>query len=119
MPLLRLVLPLLVLTLFSANTYAESREAKAWELIEQGALLVDVRTTQEYAQGHLKNSLHIAYPEIVDRFNQMEIRKDLPVVLYCRSGNRSGIAYQMLTDAGYTVLHNGGGLNDLLKAAPR
>ncbi|WP_165839954.1 rhodanese-like domain-containing protein [Motiliproteus coralliicola] len=119
MSLLRLLLPLIALSLLSNGAIADSREAKAWQLIEQGALVIDVRTTEEYAQAHLKSSVHIPYPEIVARFSQMEIRKDLPIVLYCRSGNRSGIAYKMLSQAGYTALHNGGGLNDLLQAAPR
>lgn len=97
---------------------ADSREAEAWKLIEQNALVIDVRTTEEYANRHLPGTLHIPYQEIADRFAQLEIRKDREVVLYCRSGNRSGIAYKILTEQGYTQLHNGGGLGALLQARP-
>jgi phage shock protein E len=109
----------LLITIFSLSSWAESREQRAWQLIDQGALVIDVRTTGEYASGHLNNALHIPYEQVVERFDQIGIAKDRSVVLYCRSGNRSGKAEQMLTAAGYQVLHNGGGLNALLQAAPR
>ncbi len=99
----------------SLPSWAESREQQAWALIKQGALIIDVRSTEEYADGHLPYALHIPYEEIEQQFAQLELRKDRSVVLYCRSGNRSGIAYQTLENSGYTALHNGGGLNALLK----
>ena len=98
---------------------AASRETQAWQLIQQGALVIDVRTTGEYADGHLPAALHIPYQQIAERFAQLEIRKDRPVVLYCRSGNRSGIAEGILKQAGYTALHNGGGLQGLIEAYPQ
>ena len=99
-------------------SWAESREDQAWSLIQQNALVIDVRTTQEYASGHLNNSLHIPYQQIAARFAQLEIRKDRPVVLYCRSGNRAGIAEKVLFEQGYTAIHNGGGINGLVRAQP-
>ena len=103
-----------ILLTASLPSWAESREQRAWSLIEQGALIIDVRTTEEYAAGHLPYALHIPYEQIEQQFAQLELRKDRPVVLYCRSGNRAGIAYKMLENRGYTALHNGGGLNTLL-----
>lgn len=105
------------LLLLSIPSWAESREQKAWSLIEQGALIIDVRTTEEYAAGHIANALHIPYQQIEQQFTQLEIRKDRPVVLYCRSGNRSGKAYATLENLGYSALHNGGGLKALLNTA--
>ncbi len=102
----------------SQTSWAESREAKAWQLIQQDALVIDVRTTEEYANSHLDTALHIPYQQIATRFSQLEIRKDRPVVLYCRSGRRSSIAEKILLEQGYTALHNGGGLADLVRAQP-
>ncbi len=97
---------------------AETREAEAWRLIQQGELLIDVRTAEEYAAGHLPQALHIPYEQIVERFAQLGVRQDRPVVLYCRSGNRSGKAEKMLLDAGYSQPHNGGGYQALTKVSP-
>ena len=116
LPLLALLLSLCLA--LPQLSQAESRENKAWELIQQGALVIDVRTTREYAAGHLSQALHIPYQQIAERFAQLEVRKERPVVLYCRSGNRSGKAEKMLLDAGYTQLHNGGGYEALTKIAP-
>ncbi len=106
-----------LLLALSLPSWAESREQKAWSLIGQGALIIDVRTTEEYAAGHLPNALHIPYQQIAQQFTQLEVRKDRSVVLYCRSGNRSSKAYSILKDRGYSALHNGGGLKALQKAA--
>ncbi|MEH6822701.1 MAG: rhodanese-like domain-containing protein [Motiliproteus sp.] len=106
-----------LLLALSLPSWAESREQKAWSLIEQGALIIDVRTTEEYAAGHLPNALHIPYQQIAQQFAQLEVRKDRSVVLYCRSGNRSGKAYSALESSGYSALHNAGGLMALVKAA--
>ncbi|MFT5722875.1 MAG: phage shock protein E [Motiliproteus sp.] len=114
-PLLALICSILLTA--SLPSWAESREQQAWSLIEQGALIIDVRTTAEYADDHLPLALHIPYQQIERQFAQLEIRKDRAVVLYCRSGNRSGKAYKMLENQGYSALHNGGGLEGLLKAA--
>ncbi|MFT6915655.1 MAG: phage shock protein E [Motiliproteus sp.] len=114
-PLLALICSILLTA--SLPSWAESREQQAWSLIDQGALIIDVRTTAEYADNHLPQALHIPYQQIKKQFAQLEIRKDRAVVLYCRSGNRSGIAYKTLKSQGYSALYNGGGLKELLKTA--
>lgn len=122
MTLCKQVLTILLVTLSSLSlsqaSWAESREAKAWSLIQNNALVIDVRTTEEYASIHLPTSLHIPYQQIAARFAQLEIRKDRPVVLYCRSGQRAAIAEKMLLQQGYTAVHNGGGLNGLNRVKP-
>ncbi|MDP2560198.1 rhodanese-like domain-containing protein [Psychrobium sp. 1_MG-2023] len=93
----------------------QTREQQAWTKINHGALLIDVRTAQEYAQGHIKGAINIPFDQAVTLFKQLEVRKNRKVVLYCRSGNRSGKALKALTKQGYTQLHNGGGYQSLLK----
>ncbi len=112
---LLMLLPALLLSLAAR---AESREESAWQQVAAGALLVDVRTEQEYASGHLDNALLIPYQQIVEQFAARGIAKDQPVVLYCRSGNRAGVAERALRDAGYTKVFNAGGYTALAKTQP-
>ncbi|MCW9051903.1 MAG: rhodanese-like domain-containing protein [Motiliproteus sp.] len=102
---------LLILTIgFSSWLQAGEQEAKAWQMIGDGALVIDVRTTEEYAEGHIRDALHIPFQQILGQFQSLEIRKDRPVVLYCRSGRRASVAEAELAKAGFTQIFNGGGL---------
>ena len=71
-------------------------------------LLLDVRTPQEFASGHIPGAVNIAVEELAQRLS--EVPQDTPVVLYCRSGNRSGQAAQILDRAGYTDIYDLGGI---------
>jgi len=112
--LLSLVLmPLLVPTMANA---AEQDAAIAWDKIAAGAMVVDVRTPEEFAEGHLTNAVNIPFEQVAEEFAKRGIAKDAPVVLYCRSGRRSGIAIEALVAAGYTQTHNAGGYQSLIEA---
>ncbi len=73
-------------------------------------LLVDVRTPEEYAGGHLANAVNIPLDQLGARLG--EVPTDMPVVLYCRSGNRSAQAAGILNGAGYTQVLDLGGIID-------
>lgn len=90
--------------------------ADAWAAIRAGALLVDVRTASEYAQGHLENALLIPHDQIVARAGELGDDKTRPIVLYCRSGNRSSQAKKALDALGYTNVMNAGGYEGLKQA---
>ena len=75
--------------------------AEAREMIDAGAQLIDVRADHEWEAGHLPGAVHIALPELPAR--AAEIDKDRPVVVYCRTGNRSEMATVALAEAGYDV----------------
>jgi rhodanese-related sulfurtransferase len=83
--------------------------AVAWDKIAAGAMVLDVRTPEEFAEGHLANAVNIPFEQVAEEFAKRGIAKDAPVVLYCRSGRRSGIATETLAAAGYTQTYNGGG----------
>ncbi|BCV67088.1 sulfurtransferase [Shewanella carassii] len=87
--------------------------------VAQGAMLVDVRTPEEYAEGHLPEAINIPFEQIVEVFAKQGIAKDTPVVVYCRSGRRSGIAKESLDNAGYQAVYNGGGYYTLKASAGR
>ena len=71
-------------------------------------VLVDVRTAEEYSSGHIPGAVNIPY-DVIDRNLPTRNKGDL-VVLYCRSGNRSGQAERTLGGLGYTNLVNFGGV---------
>jgi rhodanese-related sulfurtransferase len=65
-------------------------------------LVLDVRTPQEYAEGHVPGAVNVPYGQLASRL--AEIPKDKDVVLYCKSGRRAGIAADVLAANGYTRL---------------
>ena len=83
-------------------------------LRKEDVIVVDVRNTWEYEEGHVINAVNIPLNEIPARIE--EFRKlNGPVILYCRSGNRSGAAVHILRQAGISNVHNGGGIFDMQK----
>lgn len=81
-------------------------------------MVVDVRTDAEFRQGHLPEAIHIPYDEIVARRAELPADQNRPIVLYCRSGRRSGIARQSLEQLGFTNAINAGGYEALMQARP-
>ncbi|MBK6348379.1 MAG: rhodanese-like domain-containing protein [Steroidobacteraceae bacterium] len=65
-------------------------------------LVLDVRTPQEYAEGHVPGAVNVPYDQLASRLAQ--VPKDKDVVLYCKSGRRAGIAADVLAANGYTRL---------------
>jgi len=89
---------------------------EAWEAIRGGAVLVDVRTRDEFDQGHLEGAKLIPYDEIASRTTELGDDKAATIVLYCRTGNRSGKAKGTLESLGYTHVINAGGYEHLMRA---
>lgn len=76
------------------------------ELVKQGAQVVDVRTPQEYAQAHARDSRNIPLDELSARVSELE--RGRPVVVCCASGARAGMAKSLLERAGFAPVHNAG-----------
>jgi len=76
---------------------------------------IDVRTADEFNAGHLEGAAHIPYEEIAARISEVTSDRDATIHLYCRSGNRSGIAQQILQAMGFTNAVNEGGYEMLLQ----
>ena len=72
--------------------------------------LLDVRTPEEFATGHIHGAVNIPIDVLGNHLS--EVPTDQPIVVYCRSGNRSAQASQILAQAGYTNIYDMGGLND-------
>ena len=74
--------------------------------------IVDVRTPGEYAVEHFPNAINIPLEQVAQRLDEFRKMKK-PIIAYCRSGNRSGIALPILKQNGITDAINGGGFDDL------
>ena len=77
------------------------------ELKTNGAQIIDVRSPQEFAGGHIKGSINIPLNELQSKMNK--IKKDKPVITCCASGMRSASARGVLKSNGYQEVYNGGG----------
>lgn len=84
-------------------------------LLKEGALIVDTRTPGEYANGHVKNAINIPYDLIARSIDQYETDPSKPIIVYCRSGNRSSIAKKNLVEAGYTNVVDAGSIGNMQK----
>ena len=83
------------------ETREVSRE-EARKLIDEGAQLIDVRADHEWEVGRIAGASHVPLPELPQRLG--EIDKGRPVVVYCRGGNRSSMATEALSEAGYDAV---------------
>lgn len=83
-------------------------------LIQAKTIWIDVRSPEEFVQGHVAGAVNIPVDEILQRISQTAIDKTDIILLYCRSGNRSAIAQNILLKAGYRNAQNIGGFADLV-----
>lgn len=89
-----------------------AQEAKEIIDTEENVAIVDVRTAEEYAQGHIPDSILIPGTQIRDLAPDMLPDLDQTILVYCRSGNRSETAAKILIDMGYTNVMDFGGILD-------
>lgn len=87
----------------ASEGFISSKEAHA--LVEGGAKLVDVRTPGEYKAGHVPGAVNIPLNALEARLAELP-DKNAEIVVYCRSGRRSGIAQRLMQSKGYTKVHN-------------
>ncbi len=83
---------------------------------DKEGMLVDVRTTQEFNDGHLTGSENYDYLDGTFAKSIQNWDKDKTYYLYCKSGNRSGKAAQLMKEAGFKNIYNIGGYEDLKSA---
>lgn len=89
-----------------------AEEAKKLMDTEQDYVLLDVRTREEYESGHIPGALLIPDTELEERAEKELTNKDQLILVYCRSGNRSKQASEVLEKLGYTRIREFGGIND-------
>ena len=94
----------------SMNITAE--EAKRIMDNEEGYIIIDVRTQEEYDEGHIPGAVLISHEEIAEKAEDVLTDKDQLILVYCRSGRRSKIASEALVELGYTNIKEFGGILD-------
>lgn len=106
------------LTLCSAAVQAAEVDSAAalHALAQPAAVLIDVRSAEEFASGAMPGATLIPHGEIVRRISEVAPDKNTPLVLYCHSGRRSGIAQDALRALGYTQVVNAGGYSQFQQA---
>lgn len=78
------------------------------ELIKKGAIVLDVRTKGEFAGGHIRGSVNIPVDQLSNSTSRFSDKNKI-IITCCASGNRSGMAKNILKAKGYTQVYNGGG----------
>ena len=89
-----------------------AEEAKRIMDSEEGYIILDVRTQEEYDQGHIPGAIVISHEEIEEKAEQVLTDKDQLILVYCRSGRRSKLAAEALVELGYTNIKEFGGIID-------
>lgn len=95
--------------LFGFNAGPNINEAVKECRSTEGAVLLDVRGRDEYAEGHIPGGVNLPLPEI-EQIGSVVPDKDTPLFVHCLSGGRSGQAVSYLKRAGYTNVRNIGGI---------
>lgn len=81
--------------------------------LEEGAFLVDVRTTGEFASGSAEGAVNIPLDVLKDQISKLRNKKN--IIVFCRSGNRSAMAKGTLERNGFTNVLNGGSVQNMIK----
>ena len=89
-----------------------AKEAKTIMETQQDYIIIDARTDEEFAEGHIENAILIPEYEIANRAEKELPQKDALILVYCRSGRRSKIASEELVKLGYTNVKEFGGIID-------
>lgn len=94
----------LVASNLMAGRFKQVRVSEVRELVENGAVIIDVREPNEFANGNIKGAINIPLSQFRERMN--EIPKDVPVYVHCRSSQRSYNAVMALENSGYDNVYN-------------
>ena len=96
------------------NTYKQISQEEAKRIMdtETDYVLLDTRTDEEFAEGHIEGAIMIPEYEIADKAKAAIPDKDTLILVYCRSGRRSKIASMLLVELGYTNVKEFGGIID-------
>ena len=89
-----------------------AEEAKQIMDTEEGYIILDARTQEEYDEGHIPGAIVISHEEITEKAEEMLTDKNQLILVYCRSGRRSKIAAEALVELGYTNIKEFGGIID-------
>jgi len=101
----------------STNKIVKVNQEEVIELIDGGAILIDVRSLTEFNQGHIDGAINIDVQSILEvedvlTYNNSSINKNKKIIVYCRSGSRSNSAAEKLVDLGYNYVYDFGSMDN-------
>jgi NADPH-dependent 2,4-dienoyl-CoA reductase/sulfur reductase-like enzyme/rhodanese-related sulfurtransferase len=100
----------------------EEKTEKSSKVDMNSALIVDVRTLEEFREGAVPDAINIPLDELMQRFDELGNNANREITVYCATGARSAYAQRVLMQSGYTNVRNGGGLHSMMsqvKAKPQ
>lgn len=98
---------------FFSSLFGNNKNNKLTEAIKDGAFLVDVRSKVEFSSGSVQGAVNIPVDQITIQINKFNNKKN--IVVFCKSGMRSGMAKTMLEQNGFKNVINGGTWNNVKK----
>jgi len=92
--------------LFRSDSYGDVSVSEAWDLIQENPemVILDVRTPSEYEDAHIEGAINIPVEEIADRLNELSAND--VILVYCRTGNRSGTAVGIMEENGFSKIYH-------------
>ena len=106
-------LGLLIFLGISTDQAHQQKLAASREKLEAGALLLDVRTPQEYRAGHIEGAINLPVQQLSLRIDELRDWRDQDIIIYCQSGARSREATALLRRAGFSKLQDVGAMSNL------
>lgn len=85
---------------------AQLGPAEAVRMMDDDTVVLDVRESQEYGTGHIKNAVHIPMSALKSRLTELDKYKNRNILAYCRSGSRSNYACKLLKKSGFENVYN-------------
>ncbi len=107
------LLSLLLLAASPVMAAPPATEAAIAQLQAEDTVLLDVRTPEEFAEGALPGAHNLELAQVTQKIAQLAPDQNTPLVVYCRSGRRAGLAEDALRAIGYRNVINGGGYQTL------
>jgi rhodanese-related sulfurtransferase len=99
--------------MFRSVSHAQPTNAKkSVDANDQAALILDVRTAEEFADAHIDGALNIPVQELQQRYVELGQDKQQSIIIYCRSGARSAMAARMLSQLGFTRVKDIGAMSN-------
>ncbi len=103
---LHLLIIIAVVLFFLIKKLGEISPAKAKELLAKNALVIDVRSPEEFASGKIPNAINIPLGSLAEEIEKICGDKNKPLLLHCLSGSRSAIGVRILKGRSYSNVHN-------------
>ena len=93
-------------------SYCKITPEEAEEMMSGAVVILDVRTQDEFDEGHIENAVLLPYDEIAEKAESVLTDKKQIILIYCRAGRRSEIAARELIELGYKRVYDFGGIID-------